>query len=372
MSTTIPRSPALWKELARQFMDASAVDWQWHYEAGCLLKALVDAARWTGESAWLHLAEDIMDRLVLPDGTIDGYRLSDYNLDNINPGKVLFDVYASTGAIKFCRAIDHLMRQIALQPCTMSGGWWHKLIYPRQMWLDGIYMASPFVVRYARRFDELHWLDVVVHQIALIASKTKQPDTGLFVHGWDESRTEAWAHPQTGQSPHVWGRGMGWFLMALADILEDWPPSSPGKDVLHQVFSEAARAVLSVQDEATGLWHQVLTHPDHPDNYLEASASAMFVYALAKGARLGLLDASCRAGAQRGYQGLITHLLTRDDHGTLHLIQCNAVAGLGGTPYRDGSLAYYLRAPVVQDDPKAVSAFIMASLEVDNDQQPLT
>jgi unsaturated rhamnogalacturonyl hydrolase len=354
----------LWKEFALRYAHIPPANWTWHYEWGVVLKAFLDAWRWTGEYQWLGTAEQVADAMILADGTIRNYRREDYNLDMINPGKALFDVYMASGQIKFRRAIERLMRQVADQPQTRSGGWWHKQIYPWQMWLDGIYMATPFVVRYAREFGHPSWFDVVWRQIALVSQHTRDPETGLWVHAWDASRQEAWADPETGRSPHVWGRAMGWFIMALADVLEWWPPMHPAYRPLTALFQEVADAVLKVQDQDIGLWHQILTHPHYPGNYYECSCSAMFVYACAKGVRLGHLHPRFLAAARFGYQGLASFLVRRDADATVHLTHCNRVAGLGGQPYRDGSLTYYLSEPVVDDDPKAVAAFILASLEL--------
>jgi unsaturated rhamnogalacturonyl hydrolase len=233
------------------------------------------------------------------------------------------------------------------------------------MWLDGIYMASPFYAEFASRFGEPEGFDDVAHQIILIQEHIRDPTTGLLYHAWDESRSQHWADPQTGCSPHFWGRALGWYAMAIPDVLDHLPLDHPQRDRLVTIFRAAMDAVVRVQDPDSGVWYQVLDQGDRRGNYLESSASCMFVYALTKGVRKGYLDGQYLAAARRGYDGILREFITVDDQGMVNLDGICAVAGLGGSPYRDGSYGYYVGEKVIANEYKGVSPFIMASLEME-------
>lgn len=306
-----------------------------------------------------------MDEFIEEAGNIRTYVLDDYNLDQINQGKVLFLLHNESGNKRYKEAAGLLREQLRTQPRTETGGYWHKKIYPHQMWLDGLYMAEPFLAQYAQVFDEASIFDDVAHQIEMVYRHTRDSKTGLLYHGWDSARIQKWANPQTGCSPHFWGRAIGWFMMALPDILDYFPEDHPKRDMIIQVFGDTAEAVLGVQDEASGVWYQILDHGDRPGNYLEASASCMFVYALAKGLRLGYLDPAYFPAARRGYQGILEQFIKVDEKGWVNLDGIVSVGGLGGDPYRDGSFKYYISEPVVSNDYKGFGPFVMASVEIE-------
>jgi unsaturated rhamnogalacturonyl hydrolase len=337
---------------------------RWHYEEGLALKAIAQVGLATGAPRYSAFVKDTIDLFVQPDGGIRTYRREEYNLDQINAGKLFFPLYQSTGDERYRAAAALLRQQLAEQPRTPSGGFWHKQIYPHQMWLDGIYMAAPFYAEYARTFEPAAF-DDIAHQVALIEQHTRDSQTGLLYHAWDESRQQRWANPATGCSPHFWGRAMGWYAMALADVLDQFPADHPRHAEIVAIFERLAAAAAQVQDGATGLWYQVLDQGGRADNYREASASCMLVYALAKGARQGYLAASYRETARRGHAGILRELITVDDQGLATLGQICAVAGLGGDPYRDGSYEYYVGEPVRSNDYKGVAPFILASLELE-------
>ena len=338
---------------------------RWHYEVGVMLRAFEELWKRTGEPRYMEFIRTNLDRFITPEGAIRTYEKEEYNLDQINTGKLLFLLYEQTGAERYRRAIDTLRDQLRHHPRTSEGGFWHKKIYPYQLWLDGVYMMGPFLVRYGVTFNDPKAIDETTHEILLVARYLRDPRTGLYYHGWDEKRQQVWADSITGLSANFWGRGMGWYAMALVDVLDFLPLAHPDRPALLRVLSDLAAAISRVQDPVTGLWYQVLDRPSHPGNYLEASASSMFVYTLAKGVRKGYLAPAYLEVARRGYRGLIQHLVTVDPDGTVHLNQICQVAGLGGPQQRDGSVAYYLSEPIVRDDPKGVGPFILASLEIE-------
>ncbi len=359
----------MWTEFVRSVSEDRVQEWfesGWRYENGLVMFALRQAGRHLGSASILATVDRWLDAVIAEDGVIRGYQAADFNLDNINPGKLLWSgVGAEQGGGKYRRAVERLMDQVRHQPRTASGGFWHKKIYPEQMWLDGIYMAAPFVLEYGLKYDAPEWVDEALAQVALIDAHTREPVSELRYHGWDESRREAWANPETGCSSQFWGRSVGWLAMALVDLIEGLPETHPGMGPLTDTLTQVADGLVRVQNPATGLWWQVLDRPQVPGNYEEASVSAMAVYALAKGVRLGVLKGALAEAARLGYQGIEQRLCRRDRDGGLHLTQCNAVSGLGGSPYRDGSYAYYVQSPVVADEPKAVAALILAGVELE-------
>ena len=337
---------------------------RWDYVAGLVLLSIDAVGRRTGDSAYAAYVKRNMDQWVQPDGTIVGYRMEDYNSDQVNQGKLLFRLYERTRDERYRRAAFTLREQMRRHPRTREGGFWHKQVYPHQMWLDGAYMTAPFLAQFAGTFNEPELYDDVARQLLLLARHNRDPRTGLYYHGWDESRTQAWADSVTGLSRNFWGRAMGWYSMALVDVLDFLPQDHPDRDAIVRVLRELAAAVVRVQDPVTGLWYQVLDQPNREGNYHEASASSMFTYMLAKAVRKGYIDASYRAAAERAYNGILRTFVKTDADGMISLHGINEVAGLGGAQQRSGSFEYYISEPVVANDYKGVGPFILASLEL--------
>lgn len=338
---------------------------KWRYEAGVVLTGIKQMWLKTREQKYYDYIKSNIDPFIGPDGEIKTYRLEDYNLDQINEGKLLFLLYQQTGDERYRQAAYLLRKQLQTQPRTSEGGFWHKQIYPRQMWLDGLYMAAPFFAEFAQTFGEPDGFDEVVQQLTLVERHARDPQTGLLYHGWDESKRERWANPETGCSPCFWGRAVGWYMLAIVDVLDFLPSHHPGRESLVAIFERTASVLTAVRDNATGLWYQVLDQGDRPGNYLEASASAMFVYALAKGVRQGYIDEKYRAVAAQGYQGILDRFVEIDTQGLVNLNGICAVAGLGGDPYRDGSFEYYTGEKSVANDYKGIGPFMMASVEME-------
>jgi len=340
-------------------------DFSWNYDHGLQVMAIQKAGEATGEERYLQFVADWIDHFVRPDGSIRTYRMETYNIDWVNSGKLLFSAYERTGDERYRKAIEHLREQMRSHPRNNARGFWHKKIYPYQMWLDGIYMAGPFMSEYALRFDEPETFDDVVHQITLIEKHTRDEKTGLLYHAWDESKQQRWCDPITGLSKYFWGRAIGWYVMAIVDVLDHLPREHAGRSELIAILEETAAGIVKVQDEAMGLWYQILDLPDRAGNYLEASASTMFVYAFAKGVREGYLPQDYLLAARRGYRGTLQNLIKIDSGGLLTLEKVCGGAGLGGEPYRDGSFEYYVSEKIVPNDPKGVGPFILAALEME-------
>ena len=337
---------------------------EWDYVAGVALLAIQRVGESTKQPRYAAYVKTNMDAVVNPDGTIRSYELEEFNLDQIAQGRLLFNLYATTKADKYRKAIELLREQLRKHPRTSEGGFWHKQVYPNQMWLDGLYMAGPFLAQYGVTFNDTAALSDVTKQILLIARHTRDPRTGLYYHGWDESKSQSWADPNTGLSANFWGRAVGWYAMAIVDVLDYLPVTHPDRPAIIKVLRELATAVSNVQDPVTGLWYQVLDQPNRKGNYHETSASSMFVYALAKGARKGYLGSEYLDVAKRGYNGLVTRMVSQGPDGLMNLNGIVQVSGLGGKQQRSGSFEYYISEPVVSNDYKGVGPFIMASLEL--------
>ena len=342
---------------------------KWEYTQGLALKSIMHVWLATGKDKYFQYVKAYYDQFVKEDGTIMLYKLKDYNIDRINPGKPLFRLYHETGEEKFKKAIFLLRNQMKTHPRTSEGGFWHKKIYPHQMWLDGLYMGSPFLVEFAKTFDEPALFDDVANQIILMEKYARDDKTGLLYHGWDESRQQRWANQETGRSPHFWGRGMGWYAMALVDVLDFLPADHPKHPEIIGILQRLSTAVSKFQDAETGLWYQVVDQGDREGNYLESSASNMFVYTLVKAVKKGYIDSKFMKVAQKGYNGILKHFIEVDDDGMVHLHKACAGAGLGGNPYRDGSYEYYITERIRSNDPKAVGPFILASLEFERNHK---
>ena len=338
---------------------------RWSYEQGVVLKGIESVWYNTGDGRYFKYIQSSIDRFVNDDGTIKTYKIDEYNIDNVNNGKVLLMLYKVTGQDKYRKAAALLREQLRTHPRTSEGGFWHKKIYPSQMWLDGLYMAEPFYSEYAATFHEDADFDDIAKQFTLMELHARDTGTGLLYHGWDESRKQRWSNPQTGRSPNFWGRAMGWYAMALVDSLDYFPQDHPKRDSMVAILNRLAAAIEKYQDRQTGLWYQVVDKAGVEGNYLEASAACMFVYALAKAVREGYLPDSYGRVARKGYQGIVKRFIETEANGQAHLKGTVSVAGLGGNPYRDGSYQYYLSEKVVTNDPKGVGAFLLASSEME-------
>lgn len=338
---------------------------QWNYEQGVILEGFAGIWKNTADVEYFNYVKKSIDFYVQPDGNIRTYKQGEYNIDHVKTGRSLLFLYKVTNDLKYYKAAKLLREQLRTHPRTNAGGFWHKEVYPYQMWLDGLYMAQPFYAEYAATFNEPAAFDDIAKQFILMENNSRDEKTGLLYHGYDESRNQRWANPQTGRSPNFWGRAMGWYAMALVDVLDNFPADHPKRDSLIGIFNRLAVAIQKVQDPKTGLWYQVLDKPTGEGNYQESSASCMFVYALAKGTRKGYLPQSFSEVTKKGYKGIKSKFVEKREKGMVNLKGTVSVAGLGGNPYRDGSYEYYLKEKVVTNDPKGIGAFILASNEME-------
>lgn len=337
---------------------------KWTYDQGVILEGIAAIWKQTADPAYFNYVQKSMDFFVTSEGDIKTYRQSDYNIDNIKNGTSLLWLYRVTGKEKYWKAATRLREQLRSQPRTKEGGFWHKKIYPYQMWLDGLYMGQPFYTEYAMLARDDTAFNDIASQFTWMEQHAIDAKTGLLYHGWDESKEMGWADKTTGNSPNFWARAMGWYAIALVDVLENFPVDHPKQKELVAILNRTIDAIEKVQDKKTGLWYDILDRPDLPKNYLEASASSMFVYAVTKAARLGYIPAQKISIAKNGYKGIVNKFI-KTENGFTNLHGTVKVSGLGGKPYRDGSIDYYLGEPVIVNDPKGVGAFLKAAAEME-------
>ena len=332
------------------------------YAQGVGCSAMLKLWKATGDNRYFDYVKEYADSLIKTNGDIVLYDRPSYNIDYVNSGKLLFDVYRQTGDSKYKLAMDNLIDQLKNQPRTSDGGYWHKKIYEHQIWLDGIYMASPFMAQYGSTFNQPQWIDEAINQITICHSHTYDPKTGLYYHAWDESKSQRWANPQTGLSPNFWGRSIGWYFMAVVDVLDFVPANHPRRAELISIIQGLADALPKYQ--RNGLWYQVIDQPERTGNFPEASVSTQCMYAYAKAVNKGYINKKYRIYAENALRGIQSKLLVQNPDGTLTLTRCCAVGGLGGNPYRDGSFEYYIGEKMCDNDAKATGPFIMGCIEL--------
>jgi unsaturated rhamnogalacturonyl hydrolase len=345
----------------------------WGYVTGTVLKSMEGVWRATNNFNYYKYIQSTIDASVTNSGVISFYSPVNYSLDDINEGRILLLMYSETKSNKYKIAADTLRKQLKNQPRTSDGGFWHRNnvaagAYPHQMWLDGIYMANPFYAEYGKMFNEPADYDDVFTQLSIMEKYARDSITGLLYHGWDESRTQAWANPITGCSPSFWGRAIGWYAMAAIDILDYLPGNYAKRKDAIQIVARLAAALKKYQDPTKGTWYQVVDQVKGNGNWRESSASCMFVYTLAKAVRLNYIDKSYLDVAKKGYTGILEEFITTNTDSTINLTQICSVAGLGlsGGVYRDGSYDYYVNQTTrASNDGKATGPFIMASLEME-------
>ena len=334
----------------------------WDYIDGCMIMALLEIYSTTGEQKYLNFADYYEDFRIHDDGTIDGYDINTYNCDELNGGKNLFTLYRLTKKEKYKKALDKLYEQVKNQPRTKEGNFWHKRIYPNQVWLDGLYMAQPFYMEYETTFNGCKNVDDIYNQFFNVEKIMKDPETGLYYHGYDSSKSIFWADKQTGLSQNFWLRALGWFSMALLDTLNKAPDREcENWKKLKTIFIDLCESMLKFQDES-GMWYQVPNYPKKGKNYLETSGSAIYAYSLLKGFRTGILqDKKFQDAGIKAFEGICEKYLNTDS-GKLSLGGICLVAGLGPEKdlRRNGTFDYYMSEPIVQDDAKGVGPFILA------------
>jgi unsaturated rhamnogalacturonyl hydrolase len=361
---------------------------KWGYVMGIELEGILDTYLHNKDNRILEYLKTYPATMIDEKGNITGYNYKDFNLDNVRTAKFIYRMNQLDHQNNLDKALKTLFKQLENQPRTKEGVWWHKAIYANQVWLDGIFMGLPFYTLYVTGYNDnvpaktkkfnknlkKEWkvFDDAVDQIVKTDQRTYDPATGLWKHAWDETHTAFWANKETGQSQHTWARALGWYAMAMVEVLDNLPKDYARRNEVINTFQKVMKAVVKYQDKKTGVWYDVMDVND-PKNYLEATASSMFAYCLLKGARLGYLDASYREAGKKAYNGILRQFIRVNNDKTISLTRCCAVSGLGPAPgpyvtkpnyKRDGSFEYYMSEPIRDNDAKGVGPFIWASLEM--------
>lgn len=360
-NSEMTRNPEMWttdfvKELS------------WNYAQALEGKAFMQLYNVTGEKRYYNYVHNLADTLVNKDGEIVKYDIDKNNIDYITGGNVLLDIYAVTKKDKYLKAIQQLRKQLSEQPRVSEGAFWHKNVYPYQVWLDGLYMGSPFYAHYAYTFHDNKAFDDVVNQFMVCDRHTMDPKTGLNFHGWSEKpldpKSSAWTNPTTGQSPNFWSRSIGWYVMAIVDVLDYLPEDHPKRPEMIKILNRICNALVPFQDKKTGMWYQVTNFPGRKGNYLESTGTTMFMYAMAKGANKGYLPSKFRIISEKSFQKFTKNDIKINAVGTATIMRGCIVAGLGGGTNRNGSYNYYINEPFRDNDPKAIGPYILAGLEL--------
>jgi len=335
----------------------------WTYEQGVQLKAVEQMWYATGDPRYFDFMKRGMDFWLDQDGKLSRYNLEEYNIDHVTPGRAMLTLYRVTNDKKYKAAAELIRSQLKTHPRTKEGGFWHKKIYPWQMWLDGLYMGQPFYAEYSLVWNEDNWNDIA-DQFVWMEKNARDPKTGLLYHGWDESKEQRWANKENGLSPHVWGRAMGWYAIALADTLDYFPQNHPRRAEIVAIYQRTAETIAKYQDEE-GLWWDIIDFPGRGKNYHESSAAAMFVYSLAKGVRQGSLPEKYLDTVRKGWAGIKKKFIRELSDGNLDWEGTVSVSGLGGNPYRDGSFEYYMSEKLRTNDAKGLGPAVMAAVEME-------
>lgn len=352
-------SPIEWAQLAcetlmKKYEPEQLPPDRFHYHQGVFLSGMEKCWRETAKPEYYDYIKRWVDSNIMSDGSIRKYNSTE--LDDIQPGVLLFNLLEQTGDERYKKALYTLVPLLKTWNTNPSGGFWHKSHYPNQMWLDGLYMAGPIATQFGKTFGEDEYFDMMAYQAIMMEKHTKDPVTGLLYHGWDETKKAEWADPVTGQAPEFWGRAIGWYPVALLEMLEQFPHDHKDRETLSVILKDLLIALVKYQDPATGLWYQVVDKGDHPDNWLENSCTALFAQAIAKAVRLGYLDSEYLAYAWKGYQGIID-TLKFDEDGNLRIGQICIGTGIG-------NYAHYIARPTSENDLHGAGAFILMSVEM--------
>ena len=346
------------------YLDGREGALKWNYTIGLELLSFLDVYEAYGDTSILSYVDAWYDAIVDSTGAVlGGYKKEKFNIDHVCPARTLLRLRKYCPREKYDRAVENIFSQLQEQPRTEAGAFWHKEIYPYQVWLDGLYMGEPFYAEYAAETGKSELFDDITLQFKVAWEKTFDPDTGLPRHAWDESRLMFWCEPETGQSAHSWGRATGWYAMALVDVLKVFPEDHPERRALLDILGQLLSTLPKYADPETGMWYQVLDSPGREGNYIEATCSAMFTYAYLLSQRMGWLPEGTGIEPRELYEKLVKAFIVNNEDGTISLTRCCAVAGLGGKENRSGTFKYYIGEKIIDNDPKGIGPFIWASLE---------
>jgi unsaturated rhamnogalacturonyl hydrolase len=337
----------------------------WNYIDGCMMTSLLELYHETNDNKYLDFVINFIDYYIDQDGNILGYDINKLNVDDICESRILFDLYQYTNNEKYLKAIDFTYSHILIQPRTKDGNFWHKKIYPNQVWLDGLFMAQPFYAKYETLINDKKNYEDIINQFKNVRKFMFDENKKLYYHGYDSTKEIFWADKKTGLSKNFWLRAMGWFAVGLVDVMSYLDDINLVNNELNPILIELIDGILTYQDQKTNLFYQVVDKKDYSGNYLETSGSALIAFSILKACRLKFLDQKYQVIGINIFKGITNHYLTIKD-GELNLGGICLVAGLGPKDdlRRDGSFEYYISEPVVENDAKGVGPLIMAYTEM--------
>ncbi len=339
----------------------------WNYIDGCMMTSLIELYKATNDEKYLDFVKRFVDFYVREDGSILGYEMEKYSTDDVSESRILFDLYKFTNEEKYDKAIEMCYQQILTHPRTKEGNFWHKKIYPNQVWLDGLYMMQVFYTRYETERNKLQNYSDIVNQFKNVYNIMRDKETGLYYHAYDSSKTMFWADKETGLSQNYWLRSIGWYTVALIDVYSYMDEQMYDEyHTIKEIFKETIDSILKYQDQESKMFYQVPNFPGREKNYLETSGSCMIAFAILKGVRLKALPERYLQIGLDIFNGVCEKYLTVKEDGDLNLGGICLVAGLGpgNNLRRDGTYEYYMSEPIVENDAKGVGPFIMAYTEV--------
>lgn len=339
---------------------------KWNYEDGCVLQGSAYLYDVTGDELFKDFIMGYLEEFISEDGSIQGYSKEEYNIDSVQAGRILFHAMQWYPEAKQYRiAADTIREQLDTQPRLSIGNFWHKKIYPYQLWLDGLYMGQPFYAKYDTVFGNKENYRDIQEQFENVRTYLYNEDKKLYIHAYDEKKEQAWADPVTGHSPNFWLRAIAWYLIGMVDTYDEIDEMIfEVKESLIPLYQEAVEGLLEYQDEETGLFYDLPALPDLEGNYLETSGSLLIAYSILKACRLGMLDKEkYEPIGRKMLQSVHDRYLVEED-GKLKLTSMVEVSGLGPGEQRDGSIEYYLSEPIVADDHKGMGALFMAWSEL--------
>lgn len=325
---------------------------RFHYHQGVFLSGMYKTYELCKEEKYYDYIKEWVDSAIDEDGKVKD--CDERQLDDIQPGILLFPIYKRTADLRYKKVLDRLLEVVKDFPRNPEGGFWHKEWYPNQMWLDGLYMAGPISAQYGYEFNKKEYHDIVIQQATMMIEKTRDHKTGLLYHAWDYSKKEAWADKETGLSPEFWGRSIGWVPVALLDNMDFFDKNDSAYKRMEAMVKDLLSAVCKYQSES-GLWYQVVDKILEEGNWPEISCSCLFVAALCKAVRIGILDKEYLEQAKKGYEAVINTLTFIGDD-----IQIDGVCiGTGVGDYK-----HYIERPTSANDLHGVGAFLIMCEEV--------
>ncbi|MBQ4161253.1 MAG: glycoside hydrolase family 88 protein [Clostridia bacterium] len=344
------------------------------YHQGVFLSGMQNIYALSGEEKYFDYVKAYCDSLIDENGDLyAAYAATDASgftvnvpasrairmLDHKQPTVLLYQLYDRTGDERYLKYLKKVAASMHFWPTNDYGAYWHTMYHSCQVWMDGAYMAGPLCVLYAKRFGDTALRERAIHQIFIMNEHTKDEKTGLYFHGWDPTKAAEWADPETGCSQEIWGRAVGWYAVAILDILENIPQNHPAVAQLKKIELDLLRALKKYRHPESGLWCQILDKPERKDNWIESSCSNLFIYSIAKAIRMGIADRDEFSDMlETAYNSSIA-LLYNDADGYLvidHVCE--------GTCIESGTYGFYIHRKKIKNDLHGAGAFILMCAEM--------